>query len=67
MACRGVHFAITDAQREHLLALKSDSERIDYLQLVIEKEAMGSGHELESVQKTSNAGRAEHLCGRRRS
>lgn len=36
MACRGVFFAITDAQQEQLLGLTSDRERIDYVQEVIE-------------------------------
>ena len=41
MACRGVHFAITDQQRDHLLGLADDDERVDYVQCVIEEEAMG--------------------------
>ncbi len=56
MGCRGVHFAITEAQRSHLLGLKTDSERIDYIQLVIEKEAMGGDHEFETALEPPSPG-----------
>lgn len=51
MACRGVHFAISDEQREHLLGFSNDDDRVDYVQRVIEKVAMGggSGHGLETI------------------
>lgn len=45
MACRGVHFAITEEQRDHLLGLHNDDDRVDYVQSVIEEEAMGGEFE----------------------
>jgi hypothetical protein len=36
MACRGVFFALTSAQKEHLLALDSDGKRLEYIQEGIE-------------------------------
>ena len=45
MACLGVHFAITEEQRDHLLRLRNDDDRVDYVQSVIEKEAMGGEFE----------------------
>lgn len=50
MACRGVHFAITEKQRDHLLGLGNDDDRVDYVQRVVEKEAMGG--EFEHSYKT---------------
>lgn len=51
MACRGVHFAITDEQRDRLLSLKTDDDRVDYVQENIEKDAMGGEveHSFETV------------------
>jgi hypothetical protein len=38
MACRGVHFAITEAEVERLCSLPSDEDVLEYLQEVIEEE-----------------------------
>ncbi len=40
MACLGVHFAITDRQRDHLVALETDDERRRYVQETIEPDLM---------------------------
>lgn len=37
MACRGVFFALSSAQKEHLLALDSDEKRLEYIQEEIEQ------------------------------
>lgn len=57
MACRGVFFALSPAQREHLLALSSDSERLEYIQEDIEA-AWDEPHLLE----TDKAWDAIHRC-----
>ena len=56
MGCRGVHFAVTDQQRDHLLGLGNDDDRVDYIQGVIEKEAMGGGFEFETVLNPPSPG-----------
>src|SRR5215467_2461687 len=57
MACRGVFFALSSSQREHLLALTSDSERIQYIQDDIEA-AWDEAHLLQ----TDKAWDAIHRC-----
>lgn len=57
MACRGVFFALSAAQKEHLLALDSDEKRLDYIQEEIE-EAWDEAHSLE----TDKAWDAIHRC-----
>lgn len=58
MACRGVHFAITDEQRDQLLGLNTDEDRVDYLQQDIEEEAMGGEfeHSYETVVEPPTPG-----------
>ena len=41
MACRGVHFALTDQQVQKLVSLASDGERLVYVQEEIEEELLG--------------------------
>jgi Domain of unknown function (DUF1877) len=57
MACRGVFFALTTEQREQLLKLQSDDQRLDYLQMDIE-EAWDEEHLLQ----TDKAWDAIHRC-----
>jgi uncharacterized protein DUF1877 len=46
MACRGVFFALSSAEKEHLLGLDSDEKRLDYIQEEIE-EPWDQAHVLE--------------------
>jgi hypothetical protein len=57
MACRGVFFALNAAQREKLLTLETDQERLDYLQEEIEA-AWDEKHLLQ----TDKAWDAIHRC-----
>ena len=57
MACRGVFFALTPSQRDRLLELSSDRDRIDYIQEDIE-EAWDEAH----VFETDKAWDAIHRC-----
>ena len=57
MACRGVFFALSASQREHLLGLKSDAERLGYIQEDIEA-AWDEAHLCE----TDKAWDAIHRC-----
>jgi hypothetical protein len=57
MACRGVFFALSSAQKEHLLALDSDEKRLEYIQEEIE-EAWDEAHLLQ----TDKAWDAIHRC-----
>lgn len=57
MACRGVFFALTPEQKDHLLALTSDQERLEYVQEVIE-EAWDEEH----LYETDKAWDAMHRC-----
>ena len=57
MACRGVFFALSSAQKDRLLALDSDEERINYIQEDIE-EAWDEMHLLQ----TDKAWDAIHRC-----
>ena len=57
MACRGVFFALTPPQREHLLSLNTDSERLEYIQEDIEA-SWDQAHLLE----TDKAWDAIHRC-----
>lgn len=57
MACRGVFFALSPAQRERLLALRTDSDRLEYIQEDIEA-AWDETHLLE----TDKAWDAIHRC-----
>src|SRR5215467_6180721 len=57
MACRGVFFALSSSQREHLLALDSDGERLQYIQEDIEA-AWDEAHLLQ----TDKAWDAIHRC-----
>jgi len=57
MACRGVFFALSSEQKEHLLALDSDEKRLDYIQEEIE-EVWDEEHLLE----TDKAWDAIHRC-----
>jgi len=57
MACRGVLFALSSSEEERLLALKTDSERIDYIKEEIE-EAWDESHLLQ----TDKAWEAIHRC-----
>jgi hypothetical protein len=47
MAFWGVFFALRSSQREHLLALNADSERLQYIQEDIEA-AWDEGHLLQT-------------------
>jgi hypothetical protein len=57
MACRGVFFALSSSQREHLLTLRSDDARLEYIQEDIEA-AWDKAHLLE----TDKAWDAIHRC-----
>lgn len=57
MACRGVFFALSSTQKDRLLALGSDEERINYIQEDIE-EAWDEPHLME----TDKAWDAIHRC-----
>jgi len=57
VACLGIHFALTDAQRTKLLALRSDEERIDYV-----KEDIEEGWDKEYACETDKAWDAIHRC-----
>lgn len=57
MSCLGVHFAITQAQREALLALSDDDARIDYVQMEIERD-----WDPEFAQASDKAWDAMHRC-----
>jgi Domain of unknown function (DUF1877) len=57
MACRGVLFALSSSQREHLLKLGSDDARLEYIQEDIEA-AWDEAHLLE----TDKAWDAIHRC-----
>ena len=57
MACRGVFFALSPAQREHLLALKTDGARLDYIQEDIE-----AAWDEEHLLETDKAWDAIHRC-----
>jgi hypothetical protein len=57
MACRGVFFALSSSQREQLLALTSDSERLQYIQEDVEA-AWDEAHLLQ----TDKAWDAIHRC-----
>lgn len=57
MACRGVFFSLSSSQREHLLSLSSDSERLQYIQDDIEQ-AWDEAHLLQ----TDKAWDAIHRC-----
>jgi|SRR5579872_3880018 len=57
MACRGVFFALNSSQREQLLALSSDSDRLQYIQEDIEA-AWDEAHLLQ----TDKAWDAIHRC-----
>jgi uncharacterized protein DUF1877 len=57
MACRGVFFALSSSDKERLLALKSDNERMDYIKEEIE-EAWDEAHLLQ----TDKAWDAIHRC-----
>ena len=57
MACRGVFFALSSSEREHLLSLRTDDERLEYIQENIEA-AWDEAHLLE----TDKAWDAIHRC-----
>lgn len=57
MASRGVHFALTNAEREHILGLETDEEKIDYLQESIE----GAWDE-KHLQESDKAWLLIHRC-----
>jgi Domain of unknown function (DUF1877) len=57
MACRGVFFALSSSQKEHLLSLDSDEKRLTYIQEEIE-EPWDEAHLLE----TDKAWDAIHRC-----
>jgi hypothetical protein len=57
MACRGVFFALSSAQKEHLLSLDTDEKRLEYVQDEIEQ-AWDEEHSLE----TDKAWDAIHRC-----
>jgi hypothetical protein len=57
MACRGVFFALSSAEKEHLLALDSDEKRMDYIKEEIE-EVWDEAHLLQ----TDKAWDAIHRC-----
>ena len=57
MACRGVFFALTPTQTDHLMALDSDEKRLDYLQLEIEQ-----AWDEEHLLQTDKAWEAIHRC-----
>lgn len=57
MTCRGVFFALSPSQREHLLALRDDNKLLEYIQEDIEA-AWDEAHLLE----TDKAWDAIHRC-----
>lgn len=57
MACRGVFFALSPAQKEHLVMLDSDEKRLNYIQEEIEA-GWDEAHSLE----TDKAWDAIHRC-----
>jgi hypothetical protein len=57
MACRGVFFALSSAQTEHLLALDNDEKRVDYIQEEIEET-----WDEEHLLQTDKAWDAIHRC-----
>ena len=57
MVARGVHFAITDRQRQALEAAADDNRRIDYVREVIEEE-----WDEDFLQETDKAWDAIHRC-----
>lgn len=57
MACRGVFFALTSSEKEHLLALDGDEKRLEYIQEEIEQ-AWDEAHLLQ----TDKAWDAIHRC-----
>src|SRR5262245_30610780 len=57
MACRGVSFALSSLEKDHLLALTSDEKRREYVQDQIE-DAWDEAHLLE----TDKAWDAIHRC-----
>ena len=57
MGCLGVHFALTNEQRDKLLSFDSDEARIDYVREDIEE-----AWEDEFVQETDKAWDAIHRC-----
>jgi hypothetical protein len=57
MACRGVFFALSSSEKEHLLALESDKKRMEYIQEEIE-EAWDEAHLLQ----IDKAWEAIHRC-----
>ncbi len=57
MACRGVFFALSSTEREHLLAVSSDSDRLQYIQENIEA-AWDEAH----LFQTDKAWDAIHRC-----
>ena len=57
MACRGVHFALTDRQYEDILRCESDDELIEFIQEHIEEE-----WDREWLRETDKAWDAIHRC-----
>lgn len=57
MACRGVHFGLSNEQRETLLGFDVDEDRLDYVQEVIER-----AWDEEFLQETDKAWDAIHRC-----
>ena len=57
MACRGVFFALSPSQRDHLLSLQTDREILDYIQVDIEA-AWDKPH----LYETDKAWDAIHRC-----
>jgi hypothetical protein len=57
MAMRGVHFALTQEQHAHLLSLKKDDDKIEYVQGTIE-DAWDEGN----LQETDKAWLPIHRC-----
>jgi Domain of unknown function (DUF1877) len=57
MACRGVFFAVTSAQKDHLMVLESDDKRLRYIQEEIE----GAWDE-QHLMETDKAWDAMHRC-----
>jgi hypothetical protein len=57
MASRGVHFALTNAERDHILGLETDEEKIDYLQGTIER-----AWDHKNLQESDKAWLLIHRC-----
>ncbi|TQV69702.1 DUF1877 family protein [Exilibacterium tricleocarpae] len=57
MACRGVHFALSDQQYEKLCQLESDEDVIDFIQEDIEEQ-----WDKEWLRETDKAWDAMHRC-----